>query len=44
MQELRDGVPAARVAADCGFSDQAHLTRQFKRVVGVPPGAFASAG
>jgi len=42
--QLRDGVPAARVAADCGFSDQAHLTRHFKRVVGVPPGAFASAG
>jgi AraC-like DNA-binding protein len=42
-EELREGVPAARVAADCGFSDQAHLTRQFKRVVGVPPVAFASA-
>jgi AraC-like DNA-binding protein len=44
MQELRAGVPAARVAADCGFADQAHLTRQFKRVVGVPPATFASAG
>jgi AraC-like DNA-binding protein len=44
IQQLRDGVPAVRVAADCGFSDQAHLTRHFKRVVGVPPGVFASAG
>jgi len=44
VQQLRDGVPAARVAADCGFADQAHLTRHFKRLVGVTPGVFASAG
>ena len=42
VQQLRDGVPAARVAADCGFADQAHLTRHFKRLVGVTPGVFAS--
>jgi AraC-like DNA-binding protein len=41
-QRLRDGAPAARVAADCGFSDQPHLVREFKRVVGVTPGAFAA--
>jgi AraC-like DNA-binding protein len=23
-----------------GFADQAHLTRHFKRVVGVPPAAY----
>jgi len=34
---LDDGLPAAEVAAQTGFADQAHLTRHFKRVVGVPP-------
>ena len=32
--------PAADVAAAAGFADQAHLTRHFKRVVGVPPRAY----
>ncbi len=30
----------AAVAHEVGFSDQSHLTRQFKRVVGVTPGEF----
>ena len=37
---LDDGVPAADVAGQVGFADQAHLTRHFKRVVGVPPAAY----
>jgi AraC-like DNA-binding protein len=37
---LDDGVAAADVAAEVGFADQAHLTRHFKRVVGVPPAAY----
>ena len=37
---LDDGLPATEVAALTGFADQAHLTRHFKRVVGVPPGAY----
>jgi AraC-like DNA-binding protein len=37
---LDDGLPAAEVAACTGFADQAHLTRHFKRVVGVPPAAY----
>jgi AraC-like DNA-binding protein len=37
---LDAGVPAADVAAQVGFADQAHLTRHFKRVVGVPPAAY----
>jgi AraC-like DNA-binding protein len=37
---LDEGVPAADVAAQVGFADQAHLTRHFKRVVGVPPAAY----
>jgi transcriptional regulator GlxA family with amidase domain len=31
------GVPIAQVAADTGFTDQSHLTRHFKRLVGVTP-------
>jgi AraC-like DNA-binding protein len=37
---LDQGVTPAEVAFDTGFADQAHLTRHFKRVVGVPPGAY----
>lgn len=37
---LDSGLAPAQVAAETGFADQAHLTRHFKRVVGVPPGAY----
>jgi AraC-like DNA-binding protein len=37
---LDRGVAPAEVAAEVGFADQAHLTRHFKRVMGVPPGAY----
>jgi AraC-like DNA-binding protein len=37
---LDGGMTPAEVAARTGFADQAHLTRHFKRVVGVPPGAY----
>lgn len=30
----------AEVALACGFADQAHFTRAFKRIVGYTPGAF----
>jgi AraC-like DNA-binding protein len=43
-QLLREGFPIARAAAESGFYDQAHLTRRFKRVVGVTPGRFVRAG
>ena len=39
-QLLDAGLPPAQVAADAGFADQPHLTRHFKRAVGVPTGAY----
>ena len=36
-----DGLSA--IASDLGFSDQAHLTREFQRHAGVTPGAFRQA-
>ena len=33
-------LPLAQVAATSGFYDQSHLTRHFKRIVGVTPGQY----
>ncbi|GLJ88873.1 AraC family transcriptional regulator [Streptomyces poonensis] len=38
---LLDGRAVSEVAALTGFYDQAHLSRHFKRLVGVPPGRYA---
>ena len=35
--------PLARVAVECGFSDQSHLTRTFRRIVGATPARFREA-
>jgi AraC-like DNA-binding protein len=40
---LAAGMAPAAVAAACGFADQPHLTRVFKRAVGVSPGRYARA-
>jgi AraC family transcriptional regulator len=40
MQALRLGDnPVAEVAHECGFADQAHLTRWMKRLTGLTPGS-----
>jgi len=33
----------AAIANECGFSDQSHMARHFKRVLGVSPGEFSDA-
>jgi AraC-like DNA-binding protein len=37
---LREGLAPAEVALACGFADQSHLNRHFKRLLGVTPGAY----
>jgi AraC-like DNA-binding protein len=37
---LRQGRAISLVASETGFADQSHLTRHFKRLVGVTPGQF----
>jgi AraC-like DNA-binding protein len=37
---LRGGGSPSHVAFQCGFADQAHLTRSFKARLGVTPGQY----
>ena len=39
---LPRGERLSQVALDCGFADQAHMTRVFKAAVGLTPRQFAS--
>lgn len=34
------GQPASETAVACGFSDQSHLSREFRRWTGLPPGRY----
>jgi AraC-like DNA-binding protein len=38
---LAAGLGPAEVACQYGFTDQSHLSRQFKRAFGITPGRFA---
>lgn len=38
---LLEGRPPGEVASATGFYDQSHLTRHFKKLVGVTPGRYA---
>ncbi|NEA77347.1 AraC family transcriptional regulator, partial [Streptomyces sp. SID13588] len=38
---LLDGQQTDEVATAAGFYDQSHLTRHFKRIVGIPPARYA---
>lgn len=38
---LASDMPIAQVAYETGFCDQSHLTRHFKRLVGLTPGQYA---
>ena len=40
---LRRGLAPTEVALTTGFADQSHLTRHFRRLVGVTPGRFRAA-
>lgn len=39
---LLEGKPISHVALETGFCDQSHLSRNFKRIVGMTPGQFSS--
>jgi AraC-like DNA-binding protein len=39
---ISQGQSLAQAAADAGFADQSHMTRQFKRTYGFPPGRWAT--
>lgn len=39
---LLEGKPISHVAFETGFCDQSHLSRNFKRIVGMTPGRFSS--
>lgn len=44
QRSLRSGHKPAEVATQCGFVDQSHLTRHFKRLYRVTPAAYARIG
>lgn len=44
VELLRAGHSPVMVAQKVGFADQSHLTRHFRRLVGVTPGTFARGG
>ncbi|MBC7949447.1 MAG: AraC family transcriptional regulator [Chitinophagaceae bacterium] len=41
QQLIETGKPLAEVAIEVGFSSQSHMTRRFKKIIGVTPGQYA---
>lgn len=41
---LQQGVPPAECAEECGYSDQAHLTRSLRVFHGLTPARILAAG
>lgn len=37
---LLDGMPAGEAALACGFADQSHMSREFRKWTGLPPGRY----
>jgi AraC-like DNA-binding protein len=44
LAERQPGAPLSRLAAEAGYADQAHLTRECGRLSGLSPGALLAAG
>ncbi len=40
LELVRSEAPQAQIAADCGFSDQAHMSREIRRWFGCAPGGL----
>jgi len=38
---IENSKPLAEIAAEVGFSSQSHMTRSFKKIIGVTPGQYA---
>jgi len=41
QKRIEEGRPLADVALESGYSSQSHMTRHFKRIIGVTPGQYA---
>jgi AraC-like DNA-binding protein len=41
QQLIETGKPLAAIAAEVGFSSQSHMTRSFKKIIGITPGQYA---
>lgn len=37
---LDSGLPLAEIAVGCGFADQSHMTREFRKLIGMTPRAY----